>query len=70
MKPGPEGCLSIPGRGGNVLRYRDIDIIYTSLNSLRDTVETVTGYTAVIFQHECDHLDGVLYIDYPKAVGD
>ncbi len=61
---GPEGCLSIPGRRGDVLRYRDIDITYTSLNSLKDTTETVTGYTAVIFQHECDHLDGILYIDY------
>lgn len=27
-------------------------------------MESVTGYTAVIFQHECDHLDGVLYTDY------
>jgi peptide deformylase len=26
-------------------------------------VESVHGFTAVIFQHECDHLDGVLYID-------
>ncbi len=61
---GPEGCLSIPGRRGDVARYRDIDISYTSPSTLKDTAETVTGYTAVIFQHECDHLDGVLYIDY------
>ena len=61
---GPEGCLSIPGRRGDVSRYRDIDISYTSPSTLKDTTETVTGYTAVIFQHECDHLDGVLYIDY------
>lgn len=62
-EPGPEGCLSIPGRRGMVLRYRDIDIVYTSPVSLRDTTETVQGFTAVIFQHECDHLDGVLYTD-------
>lgn len=63
-KLGPEGCLSIPGRRGNVARYRDIDIGYTSAKTLKDTMESVTGYTAVIFQHECDHLNGVLYTDY------
>lgn len=61
---GAEGCLSIPDRRGDVLRYRDIDITYTSPVTLKDTTETITGFTAVIFQHECDHLDGILYIDY------
>lgn len=60
---GPEGCLSVPGRRGEVLRYRDIDIRYTNVRTLRDTVESVSGFTAVIFQHETDHLTGVLYID-------
>ena len=64
---GPEGCLSIPGRRGNVERYQDIDICYTSLKTLEDTTESVHGYTAVIFQHECDHLDGILYTDYLEA---
>lgn len=62
-EPGGEGCLSVPGRRGEVLRYRDIDIEYTSMKTMQDTLETVTGFTAVIFQHECDHLDGVLYTD-------
>ena len=61
---GPEGCLSIPGRRGEVARYRDIDIRYTSVKTLADTTETITGFTSVIFQHECDHLDGILYTDY------
>ena len=65
---GAEGCLSVPGRRGNVLRWRDIDVQYTSVKTLRDTVETVTGFTSVIFQHECDHLDGILYIDYADTV--
>ena len=60
---GPEGCLSVPDKRGNVERFRDIDISYISPETLRDTTETVQGFTAVIFQHECDHLDGVLYID-------
>lgn len=75
LSSGPEGCLSVPGRRGNVLRYRDIDIQYTLVSpagspaaadgahALRDTTERIQGFTAVIFQHECDHLDGVLYID-------
>ena len=63
MEPGPEGCLSVPGRRGEVLRYRDIDISYISPETLQTVTERVEGFTAVIFQHECDHLDGVLYID-------
>ena len=49
---------------GEVLRYNDIDISYISPKTLRDTSETISGFTAVIFQHECDHLDGILYTDY------
>ena len=60
---GAEGCLSVPGRRGNVMRSRNVDIAYVSPRTLKDTVESVHGFTAVIFQHECDHLDGVLYID-------
>ena len=62
-QPGPEGCLSVPGRRGNVLRYRDIDIRYTDPVTGRDTTERIEGFTAVIFQHETDHLDGILYTD-------
>ena len=60
---GPEGCLSVPGRRGDVLRWRDIDITYLSPKTLKDTTERIQGFTAVIFQHETDHLDGVLYTD-------
>ena len=63
MAAGGEGCLSVPNRRGEVLRYQDIDISYTSPFTLKDTTETIKGFTAVIFQHETDHLDGVLYID-------
>ena len=55
---GPEGCLSVPGRRGDVPRSQEIVIEYGDM--VRDTVK---GFTAVIFQHEIDHLDGVLYID-------
>ena len=61
--PGREGCLSVPGRRGEVLRYQDIDISYTSPETGESVTETVQGFTAVIFQHETDHLKGVLYTD-------
>ena len=61
--PGREGCLSVPGRRGEVLRYQDIDISYTSPETGENVTETVQGFTAVIFQHETDHLKGVLYTD-------
>lgn len=68
LQPGPEGCLSVPDRGGDVPRYQDITIIYTDagsdrLDRPREIREDVSGFAAVIFQHEVDHLDGVLYID-------
>ena len=61
--PGPESCLSVPGRRGKVLRWRDIDICYTSPESGQEVSERVEGFTAVIFQHETDHLQGILYTD-------
>ena len=63
---GPEGCLSVPGRRGDVPRYRELTLKYTSLATQEDTLETILGYTAVIIQHECDHLDGTLYTDKIK----
>lgn len=62
---GPEGCLSVPGRRGVVNRWQDIEIRYSSPKTLKDTTERITGFTAVIFQHECDHLYGILYTDKP-----
>lgn len=67
---GPEGCLSVPDRRGNVLRSQQIVIEYADFASLSHSCDdipmardTVSGFTAVIFQHEIDHLEGVLYID-------
>ena len=61
--PGSEGCLSIPGVSGSVLRSERIVVRYLDEESLRMAADTVEGFTAVIFQHEVDHLDGVLFID-------
>ena len=74
LRLGPEGCLSVPGRRGDVLRSREIVIEYADMDNLRSSGQkrpesipmvrdTIRGFTAVIFQHEVDHLDGTLYID-------
>lgn len=68
---GPEGCLSVPDMRGNVLRSAAVVIEYADMKALKSGCkenipvirDTVQGFSAVIFQHETDHLDGVLYID-------
>ena len=60
---GPEGCLSIPEIAGDVERSQQVVIRYTDPETLSEVRETVDGYTAVIFQHEIDHLDGILFTD-------
>ncbi|MCZ2127791.1 MAG: peptide deformylase [Anaerolineales bacterium] len=62
---GVEGCLSIPGILGEVERHEAIQV--KGLNRHGKPVKfKVKGWTARIFQHEMDHLDGVLFTD--KAV--
>ena len=60
---GPEGCLSVPDRREDVARSQEIVIEYTTVPGLKTISDTISGFTAVIFQHEVDHLDGILYID-------
>lgn len=60
MEDGWEGCLSVPGMRGLVprhlrLRYRGFDACGRAID------RTVHGFHARVVQHECDHLDGVLY---------
>lgn len=114
LEAGPEGCLSVPDRRGDVMRSTEIIIEYADLSGYKGSCgpdcsdcescpesschsecegccsgcaagsdhaesgiecagheggkvpmvrEKISGFTAVIFQHEIDHLDGVLYID-------
>ena len=57
-----EGCLSIPGIRGRVTRPSKIDIHYINrLGELKH--EQFNGFTSRIFQHENDHLDGILFLD-------
>ena len=65
---GPEGCLSVPPMRGLVQRRASVILSYVHPETLEPKRDTVHGYTAVIFQHECDHLDGILYIDKADTV--
>ena len=65
--PGPEGCLSLPPYRGIVRRAPRVQISYLRPDGTPVT-EQVEGYSAVIFQHECDHLDGILYTDRADTV--
>lgn len=62
-KWGWEGCLSVPGERDTVLRSTEVVIRYRDQDSWQIVRDTVSGFTAVIFQHEIDHLNGKLYID-------
>ena len=60
MQLGAEGCLSIPDVRDSVVRSYAIQLSYSTLSGAHQT-EVVEGFTAVIFQHEIDHLYGVLF---------
>lgn len=66
LAAGPEGCLSVPNRRGEVMRSQEIVIEYASNDGeeqIKMVKDTIKGFTAVIFLHEIDHLEGTLYID-------
>lgn len=58
-----EGCLSLPGLREDVLRFDNIRIKYFDVN-WQEHDEVYTGFTARVLQHEYDHLDGIMFIDY------
>jgi peptide deformylase len=58
-----EGCLSIPGLREDVLRFSTIRIKYFDEN-WTPFDEVYSGFTARVLQHEYDHLDGILFVDY------
>ncbi len=60
-----EGCLSVPGLRGYVERPQFVRVRYQDLAGARHSLE-LQGFPATVFQHEFDHLDGVLYIDRLK----
>jgi len=60
MEEGWEGCLSVPGLRGLVTRHQSLR--YTGFDQHGTPIDrTVSGFHARVVQHECDHLDGILY---------
>ena len=57
-----EGCLSIPGVYGKVLRNTYIELDYEDIDG-KEEKANFFGIEAIVIQHEIDHLDGVLFID-------
>jgi peptide deformylase len=57
-----EGCLSVPNLRGNVMRHVTIRLRYLDRHGVEHD-ELKRGLTAGTFQHELDHLDGVLFLD-------
>lgn len=60
-----EGCLSVPGMMGFVERPQHIRVDYTTREG-KSASREAHGFLATVFQHEFDHLDGVLYVDRLK----
>ena len=60
MEDGWEGCLSVPGMRGIVPRYERLH--YAGFDQYGNQIDRlVSGFHARVVQHECDHLDGILY---------
>ena len=57
-----EGCLSVRGKYGTVLRHEKASIRAQDAQG-KPFVHNASGLIAHIYQHECDHLEGILYID-------
>ncbi len=63
LGPYTEGCLSIPGVTADVMRPERITLRYTTLDG-HEVEGVAEGIIARVIQHELDHLDGKLFIDY------
>lgn len=57
-----EGCLSIPGIRGLILRSKSIDVSYFNRHGDKET-KTFEGFVARVFQHEFDHIEGTVFTD-------
>jgi peptide deformylase len=64
-----EGCLSIPGIRGLVPRHKSIVVEYTTRNEGKKR-EELEDFIARIFQHEYDHLNGIVFLDRLESVSD
>jgi peptide deformylase len=62
-----EACLSVPGESGSVTRPRGIIVSYLT-PEFESAYMTPFGWDARVIQHECNHLDGILYTDLVEQI--
>ena len=62
-----EGCLSLPGLSENVNRTEYIRLTWLD-EEFKLHTEEISGFLARIVQHECDHLEGMMYIDHISPI--
>jgi len=60
---GWEGCLSIPGIRGLVPRHKSVTVSFTNRNGQQEE-KTFDDFVARVFQHEYDHIDGIVFLDH------
>ena len=63
----PEGCLSLPGMSEDVKRVEHIRLKWLD-RDFQPHEDEISGFLARIIQHECDHLEGHLYIDHTSPI--
>lgn len=61
-----EGCMSVPSIRGKVERYKNIELTYYNENGEK-IVKKLNGFFARLVQHECDHLDGIVFLEKVKG---
>jgi peptide deformylase len=67
MQPEWEGCLSVPGLRGKVQRWQHLRL--EAIDAMGQRIEReVEHFEARVVQHECDHLDGLLFPDRLESI--
>lgn len=61
-----EGCMSVPSIRGKVERYKNIELTYYNEYGEK-IIKELTGFFARLVQHECDHLDGIVFLEKVKG---
>jgi peptide deformylase len=66
-----EGCLSFPGYFGTVKRFLNIEVSWQEIEKgkLITKNKILGGFEAIVWQHESDHLEGIVFIDHIKEEG-
>ena len=67
MTESPEGCLSVPGKYGLVDRHKKVTVKALDRHG-RNVEMDLRNFEAIVFQHEIDHTNGILFIDKAKKV--